>query len=239
MLTMTANASATTLVKKTLDDLVKEADAIVIGTVTDTKAHVGADKDVHTLVTVNGLRVLHGRYAEPSLTLRVAGGQSENEGLVVHGSPRFAAKDRVILFINGNGTQMVPFVGWIQGVFRLEKDARGRERVVDHDRNPVVEVRGADVVKDVINPPDATIVADPARAGSGGGGSSDDGAQARAVERAASGREAMDSASFIAAITRKVRETGAAGRTVRNAGDASAAAAQPRGANQDAAPPQR
>jgi hypothetical protein len=225
---------ATTLIKKNFDDLVTEADAVVVGTVRDTQAQYAADRRIHTLVTISDLRVLNGRYDGTSLTLQLVGGRIENDVMLVHGSPRFAVNDRVIVFVQGNGTQMVPFVGWTQGVFRVERDARGRQKVFDHERNPVVEIRGSEVVRDQVNAGDAAIVADPAKSG-GSAGKDDSGAASPGVgQGAARGREAMDADSFIAAVTRRAREKQAAGKTVQSVA-APAAVASP----QDAAPPQR
>src|SRR5262245_49925917 len=158
--------------------------------------------------------------------------------MILHGSPKFAAKDRVVIFIQNNGKQLVPVVGWIQGVFRLEADAQGRQGVFDHDRNPILEVRGAEVLKDQRNAPDATIVADPAKARiAGGSGKSDDGAAAAAAAQlVASGRGAMSADAFLRAIALKIREKQAVGRAVQSVGAQPAANEQP---GQDAAPPQQ
>lgn len=254
MFMLSAQAGATTLLKKSFDDLVTEADAIVVGTVSDTQAQYGADRKIHTLVTITDLQVVHGDYQESSLTLQLPGGRLENDVMVVHGSPRFAVKDRVVVFVQGNGKQFVPIVGWIQGVFRLEADAKtGRQKVMDHERNPVLEVRGSELIKDQINAPDATILADPAKAGVGGNGGKSDGAGAPTVsadkgglvgtERLVpiapgviGGREALDADAFIRAISLKVREKQAVGKAVQSVGAQPAANVQP---GQDAPPPQR
>ena len=246
MFMLSAQAGATTLLKKSFDDLVTEADAIVVGTVSDTQAQYGADRKIHTLVTITDLQVVHGDYQESSLTLQLPGGRLENDVMVVHGSPRFAVKDRVVVFVQGNGKQFVPIVGWIQGVFRLELDAKtGRQKVTDHERNPVLEVRGSELIKEQINAPDAAIVADPAKAAvSGNGGKSDD-ASAVSADRGGlvplapgvfAGTEALDADAFIRAITLKVREKQAVGKAVQSVGAQPAANVQP---GQDAPPPQR
>jgi hypothetical protein len=232
---------ATTLVQKNFDDLVTEADAIVVGTVSEAQAVYAADKRINTLVTLSDLQVLHGRYEGTSLTVQLPGGSIENDVMFVHGSPRLAAKERVVLFLRGNGRETVPVVGWTQGVFRIERDAKtGRQKVTDHERNPVLAVRGSDVVRQQINAPEATIVADPAKAqGVRGGGGKQDGAgspAAAAAQLAAAGREAIDADVFIRAVISKVQEKRAVGRAVQSVGAAAAADIQP---GQDAQPPQR
>ena len=233
---LSSSAGATTLLKKNFDDLVTEADAIVVGTVIDTQSHYGADKKIETVVTLADLQVVHGRYEGASLSLQLPGGAVENDIMVVHGAPRFAVRDRVILFVQNNGRQLVPFVGWTQGVFRIETDgATGRQQVLDHERNPVVEVRGSDVVKQQVNAPEATIVNGIGKMDAvGSGGTTDNGTAATAVRSEAAGRQAIDSASFLLAIGNKVREKQAAGRQVQSIATAPAADAQP---GQAAPPP--
>jgi hypothetical protein len=242
MFLLSAQAGATTLIKKSFDDLVAEADAIVVGTVSETESQYGADKKIHTLVTFSDLKVLHGSYSESSLTMQLPGGQIENDVMILHGSPKFAAKDRVLIFIQNNGKQLVPVVGWIQGVFRLEADAQGRQGVFDHDRTPVLEVRGADVIKDQRNAPDAMIVADPAKASAAGGaGKSDDAAAAAANAAAAArlvaiGRGPMSADAFTRAIALKVREKQAVGKAVQSVEKRAAASEQP---GQDSTAPEQ
>jgi hypothetical protein len=231
-------ADATTLLKKDFDALVAEAEAIVVGTVSDVQSRYEADNDIHTLVTLTDLRVLHGSYQESSLTLQVAGGQIKNDVMRVDGSPTFAVKDRVLLFIRGNGQQMVPFVGWTQGVFRFEHDAKtGKQTVKDHDRNPVLEVRGSDVIKNEIFAPEATIV----ERAQGSAGNSDTpgkiGAPSAGSPQAArSAQEPLEADAFIRAVVRKTQEKRALGRAIH-----SVDAALPPGVlrKQDAAPPIR
>ena len=73
--------------------MVTEAEAIVVGTVSALQSRYEADNDIHTLVTLTDLQVLHGSFKESSLTLQLAGGQIKNDVMRVDGSPRFALKD--------------------------------------------------------------------------------------------------------------------------------------------------
>ena len=112
----------------------------MVGTVIDTHSAIRTRQEDPDTGNAGRSGGGHGRYAGSSLTIQLPGGAVDNDTLIVHGAPRFAVSDRVILFIQNNGRQLVPIVGWIEGVFRLETDAAtGRERVLDHDRNPVVE----------------------------------------------------------------------------------------------------
>src|SRR5438445_765842 len=51
---------ATTLLQKSLNDLVAESDGIVVGTVSEMKSRYDKKKDVQTLVTLTELQVIHG-----------------------------------------------------------------------------------------------------------------------------------------------------------------------------------
>src|SRR5262249_38388155 len=68
-------AHGTTLPYKGVDKLVAEADGIVIGTVRQVQSAQDSQKDIETYVTLDNLKVLGGRYAAPTLTLRLKGGR--------------------------------------------------------------------------------------------------------------------------------------------------------------------
>lgn len=140
---------ATTLLYKSFDDLVKEADGIVIGTVTNIEAYRDGQGEIYTYVTLGDLEMLYGRYDRKQLTLRLKGGQVGDEILQVVGSPTFQQNERLILFVQGNGSQIVPLVGWGQGLFRAQVDsASGQEVISDSDGNRVFSVQSGHVVKE-------------------------------------------------------------------------------------------
>ena len=232
VLMMSLQAEATILFKKNLDDLVTEAEAIVVGTVTGAESHYTAEKDIYTLVTLADLKVLHGRYEGNSLTLQLPGGEVDNDVMEVHGSPKLAVKDRVVVFVQGNGQQLVPIVGWTQGVFRLELDAKsGKQKVKDHERNSVLEVRGNEIVRNQVKAPDATIIERPGQARAGGDASKAGGDAGKAdagnelandkaqAKLAAAPTEAMDADAFIREIGRTVKEKKAVGKAIKSVGE--------------------
>lgn len=152
-------ARATTLLYKNLDDLVSEADAVVAGTVQKTATHRGPENSPYTFVKLTKVEVLHGEYNRGDLTLRLKGGVIDGEGLEIHGSPSFSPSDRVIVFLRNNGRDMVPIVGWSQGVFRVSYDSDVREDIVtDHEGNRVFGVQDSDLVKEHRRPEETNIV---------------------------------------------------------------------------------
>jgi hypothetical protein len=147
--TLATSGQASVLPYKSFDALLAESDGIVVGTVRSVEATASAPHDVHTYVTLDQLEMLSGRVDAPTLTLRLKGGLAGRSGLHVDGAPHFAPEERVLLFVQGNGRDLVPFVGWSQGVFRLATDAAtGRQQVRDADGNLVLGVAGGQVLRE-------------------------------------------------------------------------------------------
>ena len=215
-------AQATTLLKKNLADLVAEADGIVVGTVSELNARYDKKKDINTYVTLNDLKVVHGQYDASSLVLQLRGGEIEGDVFEIHGSPKFETKDRVIIFLKDNGREMVPIVGWTQGVFRVAKDEKtGNERIKDHEGNNVVEVSGDELVKEQINRPEAEIVDGRGQSAirSAGAGHTDDGSVSEFIplkKKSAQG-EALSLREFMNSVSQKLKEKGASGKKLASA----------------------
>lgn len=145
---MATAGQATVLPYKSFDRLVSESEGIVVGTVRSVEtAAVGQASELHTFVTIDQVEALSGKVAEGRLTLRMKGGFDGRQGLHVEGAPQFKAGERVLLFVQGNGRDLVPFVGWTQGVFRLVDDGAGHQVVRDADGNVVTGVEGGNVMR--------------------------------------------------------------------------------------------
>ena len=131
-------AWATTVLKKSFPNLVHEADTIAVGTVTAIETEQKQDVP-YTLVTFTNLDILKGDDTLTELTLRILGGPGE-DGLILNiaGVPEFALGDRMVVFVVGNETQAVPFVGMWQGVYRVTFDPeRESETVTTHNGTPL------------------------------------------------------------------------------------------------------
>lgn len=164
LLILAIQAHATTLVYKSFDDLVKEADGIVMGTVTNIRSNMKKPGPIYTYVTLGDLKILFGRYDRKEFTLRMEGGRVGNKRLDVEGSPVFRPKEKVIVFAQGNGRNIVPLVGWGQGVFRIRKDRElTREVVVDSDGNRVFAIQDGHLIKEQRVPSEEAIVGGPVR----------------------------------------------------------------------------
>ena len=136
MLWLTVPVWATTVLEKDFTDLVQEADTIAVGTVTAIEAAQESGTPV-TLVTFTDLDIVKGAPAQP-LTVEILGGIApDGRRLHIAGVPTFTLGDRMVVFIAGNETQAVPFVGLWQGVYRVVQDADQGDVMADHAGRPL------------------------------------------------------------------------------------------------------
>jgi len=143
-----AIAQATVVVEMGLDEMIKEAELIVEGTVVDVQSRYSGDqRTIYTYVTLTDLRVVHGQSDGSTLTLRLEGGQVGDQRITVVGMPSFVRGEREFLFIRGNGRAISPAVGFFQGRFRVING-----QIHDDAGNPIVEIRDGAFVK-VVNQP--------------------------------------------------------------------------------------
>ncbi len=142
------HAHATTLLYQNLDDLSAEAEQIVVGTVAKTESTYGTDKNIYTFVTITDMDSLKGQTKESELVLRFNGGQVGEDIHEIVGSPYFKTNEKVVLFVRGNGQNLIPLVGWTQGVFRVVADQAGGNIVTDNDGNFLLEASGKNLVKE-------------------------------------------------------------------------------------------
>ncbi|MCY4388352.1 MAG: hypothetical protein OXC18_14770 [Desulfurellaceae bacterium] len=134
----TVSVWATTVLEKSFPDLVQEADTIVVGTVTAIETEQGGEVPF-TLVTFGALDIVKGSHQEDELTVSVMGGPAP-DGMRLHiaGVPDFHLGDRMVVFIVGNETHAVPFVGMWQGVYRVVRDVEtDTEVMADHAGRPL------------------------------------------------------------------------------------------------------
>lgn len=208
-------AQATTLPYKGLDKLVAEADGIVLGTVRQVQSMQDERQDIETFVTIDNLKMLGGRHAAPTLTLRLRGGLVGHERLHIDAAPQFRQGERVLMFVQGNGRDLVPLVGWKQGLFRLVSDRNGGTVVADAAGRPVVAIEGDRVLTGepasadmhLEGEPNADVVMHVAARGEASGGTSEDGASAQVVEATrAQAASPMSAEAFLAAVGARISQ---------------------------------
>jgi hypothetical protein len=132
--------TATTVIPPTFDQLVKQAELIFQGTVTDARSvweGEGGQRHIETYVTFKVDDNVKGD-AGASYTIQMLGGTVGDQTMEVSDAPKFKVGDRDILFVEHNYDQFVPLVGINHGRFHVQHDdATGRDIVVNGEGEPV------------------------------------------------------------------------------------------------------
>jgi hypothetical protein len=132
--------TATTVIPPTFDQLVKQAELIFQGTVTDARSvweGEGGQRHIETYVTFKVDDNVKGD-AGASYTIQMLGGTVGDQTMEVSDAPKFKVGDRDILFVEHNYDQFVPLVGIDHGRFHVQHDdATGRDIVVNGEGEPV------------------------------------------------------------------------------------------------------
>lgn len=132
-------AQATTVLAPSFDRLVDGSDYIVRATVKsissewrDNPAKPGS-RYIGSRVELDVSEVIKGSPPAP-LVLELVGGKVGDEELTVNGAPRFVVGQETVLFVKGNGRQIIPLVGMMHGKYDVRKNKKtGREELVRFD----------------------------------------------------------------------------------------------------------
>ena len=147
-------AGATTLVKMEFTDLAREADRVVIGTVTHTEGIWDSTGTfIHTLVNVDVDRYVTGD-GPASLVIQTPGGTIGNEGMVAQGAATFEVGETALIFLTRweDGTPKV--LGYVQGKSTVRKSSFDAPRLM----GGVADGRSLrSVVNELVHGPDHTI----------------------------------------------------------------------------------
>ena len=123
-------AQATTLMLFGTADLADRSNTVVTGTVTDIEARMHPEHQfIYTYVTVQVDEVLKGSASLEGSTvvLEELGGQVDRWIHQVPAVPQYEVGERVLSFLEDRDAGLFKTYGWVQGKFRFETDARGRE----------------------------------------------------------------------------------------------------------------
>jgi hypothetical protein len=134
-------AFATSVVAPSFETMVDRAELIFTGRMAGQRCEwrqMGGQQSIVTLVTFEVISVHKGRPGR-SIELQFLGGKIGNISLDVTEMPRFQANERVVLFVEGNGVNASPLVGFHHGRFKLERDPTGREIITDN-RGAITDV---------------------------------------------------------------------------------------------------
>jgi hypothetical protein len=118
-----APLSALTVKPLTFTELVQESSAVVHGRVIEVRGQWTADRGgIESLVVVEVAAYMKGALGD-QVMVRVPGGQVGKFVNIIPGAPRFAAGDRVVLFLKTSGPSIPVITGTSQGVYRVSTDS--------------------------------------------------------------------------------------------------------------------
>ncbi len=138
-------ASATTVLRVSVEELSRKADVIVRGRVEDVRVVTDAkdERRITTLVTLRVDVVLKGHATGPRLTLRLAGGRTDRWDATIPGTPVFVKGEEAVVFLEATSDGLKPS-GLAEGKYSLRSDpATGRLRATRSLDGAAVLVRHA------------------------------------------------------------------------------------------------
>jgi hypothetical protein len=123
---------ATTVIAPSFERLVGTSDYIVRATVkaitTDWRDNPDkpGERFIGSRVELTVLEVIKGTPPSP-LVLDLVGGRVGDDVLTIEGAPRFEVGQESVLFIKGNGRQIIPLVGMMHGRYIVRRDQRTKK----------------------------------------------------------------------------------------------------------------
>ena len=122
-------ASATTLVKMNFSDLAREADHIVVGTVTGVQGEWDESaRFIHSNVYLTVERSFRGNAPE-EIVLRTPGGEAGGVAMQAHGAASFEVGEKVLIFLTTWEDGQAKVLGYTQGKSRVLEDENGKARL--------------------------------------------------------------------------------------------------------------
>ena len=119
-----STAQASTIRLNTIDETAKAAELIFEGVVLASESRWNnAKTDIITVITFRVDDVIKGDYAQPTLSLRFAGGQVDNDRVQYQAVVYPQLGEAGIYFVESINRNLInPLVGWSQGHFMLDAD---------------------------------------------------------------------------------------------------------------------
>lgn len=142
LVTSVNSARATTVIPPSFDQLVRQAEVIFEGTVTDVRSQwvgEGAQRHIVTYITFHVEDGIKGD-AGQSYAIRMYGGTVGEDSMGISDAPTFTVGEREILFVENNGTQVIPLVGLMYGRFHIQRDQTGLDIVTGNAGEPIKNV---------------------------------------------------------------------------------------------------
>jgi hypothetical protein len=145
-----APAGATTLIRQSLEDLVKHNSKIVVGDVLETYSYWNQDgSEILTDVRFVASQVLKGGPGDLDFTITVPGGWVGDQGIVVVGGAELVQGHSYVLFLNEatlrGGARALVVRDLMQGAFDLKVEQGGIRAVSQAVRHPLTPDRAGQV----------------------------------------------------------------------------------------------
>ncbi len=139
LLTLLPAARATTIIAQDFDTMVGKSDYIVRAVVKSVTSQWRDNPEkpgsryIGTLIELDVKEVIKGTPPSP-LVLDLVGGRVDDREMTIEGAPKFTVGQESILFVKGNGRQIIPLVGMSHGYFPVRRDKRtGQDQVMRSD----------------------------------------------------------------------------------------------------------
>jgi len=142
LLVGSVSLNATTVIPPTFEQLVDQAQEIFQGSVTKVDSQwigEGGDRHIVSYITFEVKDALKGAPGK-TYTMRAFGGTIDGETMMIGDGPKFEVGDEDILFVENNGTQVVPLVGLMHGQFHVRRDQSGKAMVTTNEDKPLRNV---------------------------------------------------------------------------------------------------
>ncbi|MFQ6052619.1 MAG: hypothetical protein ACE5OO_00095 [Candidatus Bathyarchaeia archaeon] len=120
-----------------LDELTREADVILVGTVEEITTNWGGESGVFRIVEVRVDEYLKNNMKSRSVFIRVLGGQMGSTGVWVEDQPDFAVSERVLVFLRESSEGAYQVLNGPQGKFTIASGAatnEAGEKIIDGER---------------------------------------------------------------------------------------------------------
>ena len=124
-------AGATTIVRMSLDELTGAAQTVARGKCTSSEARMDGGY-IWTFTTFDVSETLKGSNSR-QVTVRLLGGKVGHMKSTVDGVPQFTPGDDVFLFLEPMREGDLSVTGWVQGTFRVQRDAQTGKETVTQD----------------------------------------------------------------------------------------------------------
>lgn len=124
-------ARATTLVRLSLDQLAAGADAVARVRCTSAESHWESGS-IWTVTTAEVVESIKGSLPT-AISIRLPGGRDGHFTATVDGTPKFRAGDEAVLFLSESRAGGYTVAGWVEGTFRISRDARTGVETVTQD----------------------------------------------------------------------------------------------------------